>query len=240
MIHIENSVNSGKLLIGNAKDNPEPSSKLMSLVNLEKVQRLSREGVHSSEWKRGAFLSIFEVVMFDDNLARFWSFVEPISSINTCWNWIGGYFFDGYGRFWYNGKDRRSHRFIYEYYNGELADNLVVRHTCHNSTCVNPNHLVSGTHLDNVQDKVLANRHLYGSKCPAAKLSEYDVREILIKIWNNEYTSVKEIADQYGVDITRIYYILNGREWKHITNELQVPLCDIKSKIVQSYKYTQK
>lgn len=173
--------------------------------------------------------------MFNKDLKRFWSYVD-INSIEDCWNWIGGCFYDGYGRFWFNGKDRRAHRFIYEHYNGEIDSSLVIRHICHNPKCVNPSHLLSGTHCDNVQDKVLADRHAKGSRFPQSKLTEDDVRTILTNIWNGKYCSMYEICQIYHVDNTRIYYILNGREWKHVTNQLQIPLQDIKSKIVQSYK----
>jgi len=47
---IENPVNSGKLLTSDKlEDNPELSEITFVILT---VQRLSREGVHSSEWKR--------------------------------------------------------------------------------------------------------------------------------------------------------------------------------------------
>ena len=50
-------------------------------------------------------------------------------------------------------------RHYYRHYNGEIPDGLVVRHTCDNTQCINPNHLLLGTHADNVRDKMERGRH---------------------------------------------------------------------------------
>ena len=70
-----------------------------------------------------------------------------------------------------------AHRLSYLLHKGTFDRSLVVRHTCHNPTCVNPGHLLTGTPLDNAQDRDSAGR---GWKCPGetnprAKLSDLDV-----------------------------------------------------------------
>lgn len=59
----------------------------------------------------------------------------------------------GYPRIQINKKQTTVHKYIYEKYKG-LTNNLVVRHTCDNKLCINPEHLILGTHLDNVKDRV--------------------------------------------------------------------------------------
>ena len=35
---------------------------------------------------------------------------------------------------------------------------LEIRHLCHNPSCVNPDHLATGSHAENMGDRVVANR----------------------------------------------------------------------------------
>jgi hypothetical protein len=54
---------------------------------------------------------------------------------------------------------------------GPIAEGVVIRHSCDNRPCCEPLHLLSGTHADNVQDRVARGRtarmfgvanHMYG------------------------------------------------------------------------------
>ena len=85
-----------------------------------------------------------------------------IDPITGCHNWIGSKVW-GYGKFWDN-KQYRAHRWIYEYLNGPIPEGLVVRHMCHNRSCVNPEHLELGTHQDNMDDMIKAGRVARGEK----------------------------------------------------------------------------
>ena len=85
---------------------------------------------------------------------------------NGCWEWRGGRSETGYGIFTAErlGYDRvTAHRAMYESIHGELDDTLVVRHKCDNRPCVNPDHLESGTHADNMGDMAERKRsgHLW-------------------------------------------------------------------------------
>ena len=46
------------------------------------------------------------------------------------------------------------HRAVYAMVHGAIPKGLVVRHTCDNTLCVNPKHLIIGTQLDNIRDRV--------------------------------------------------------------------------------------
>lgn len=76
----------------------------------------------------------------------------------TCWLWTGFVERSGYGRVWWNGKQDLAHRVIYRFVKGEIPDDLVVMHSCDNPTCVNPEHLSLGTHLDNRLDCIQKKR----------------------------------------------------------------------------------
>ena len=51
-----------------------------------------------------------------------------------------------------NNKSIRIHRYNYQLKNGVIPRELVVRHICDNKMCVNVDHLLIGTHADNVKD----------------------------------------------------------------------------------------
>lgn len=87
---------------------------------------------------------------------RFWSQIERRSE-QECWPWLGKVDKDGYGFFWCERpKIQRSHRYMFYKTNGYLPE--VVRHTCDNPNCNNPNHLLGGTQGDNNRDTVERGR----------------------------------------------------------------------------------
>ena len=104
------------------------------------------------------------------------------------------------------------HRLLYHVFFQESIDGKIIRHTCDNPGCINPFHLKSGTHADNVQDRVGRKRSAIGENHGRHKLTEVQVREIK----HNIGVSGKEYARRFGVDKMVIYRIRNGRYWKHV------------------------
>lgn len=75
----------------------------------------------------------------------------------------------------------------------------VVRHSCDNPKCINPEHLVGGTYLDNLQDRQDRKRtHNYVDQ------QLYETRFEL----RSQGKLYKEIAETLGMKIKRVEYIL--------------------------------
>lgn len=129
-----------------------------------------------------------------------------------CWIWTKGFFSNGYPCIKIDGKSRKVNRASYEAFNGEIADGLMVCHSCDDRACVNPKHLWPGTQQDNIDDAVDKNRMANGSRCHASKLTADDVTLIL-----KDDRTQQAIAEDYGVSSTAIGKIKRRVSWKHIT-----------------------
>lgn len=149
---------------------------------------------------------------------RFWSKVDKKSD-SECWLWIGAKNRRGYGVL---GSGRRAnattigaHRISYQIHYGDIPDDYVVMHKCDNPSCVNPNHLAAGTNWDNVHDMVKKNRHPKGKHHGRAILTPEKVKEIKHR-YKTEKISYRQLADEYQINHSQIYRIMNGINWSHI------------------------
>lgn len=155
-------------------------------------------------------------------IKRFWNYVDRKSN-SECWNWKAGKFKNGYGQFRLLSKKIRAHRLSYSLTFGQIPEHLIIRHTCDNPKCVNPRHLITGTHKQNADDRrdrfrtaygVTKNKSMPGEKNPAAKLTKADVECILLLIKNG--INCKIIAAQYMVCLTTIRNIRDKKTWQQI------------------------
>ena len=64
----------------------------------------------------------------------------------------------GYGQIQINGRSWMAHRAAYEVAHGPIPAGKIVRHSCDNPPCVNPEHLLVGTTADNNRDKAERGR----------------------------------------------------------------------------------
>ena len=148
--------------------------------------------------------------------SRFWDNV-PMREEGQCWNWHGAKLKGGYGQIKIDGSCVQAHRFSWSIINGPVPTGLVIRHACDNPSCVNPAHLLLGTHKDNVSDKYNRGRNIPqdGSRNNYAVLNDDDVSLIKERLANGE--KQKDIAMTYGVTQSQISNIATGKQWRHIS-----------------------
>lgn len=121
---------------------------------------------------------------------------------------------DGYPMINFNGKTWIGSRFIYTEMFGKIPKGLVIRHKCDDPGCINPEHLETGTILQNARDAVERNRNSKGSKRWNAKLIEEQVREI--KRMLAQGISNNDIADVFKINFRVVSSIRNKRTWRDV------------------------
>lgn len=93
------------------------------------------------------------------DLSRFQSRVGPPDPITGCMEWQCSTK-ERYARFGVNGHSWYAHQVAYALaHEGMLPANLVVRHTCDNTRCVRPDHLLIGTQAANNRDRWMRGRY---------------------------------------------------------------------------------
>jgi hypothetical protein len=136
----------------------------------------------------------------DALIDRFWAKVQKT---DTCWLWNACKNSDGYGRFNVNGRLTQAHRFSYELVHGPIESNKIhVLHTCDTPNCVNPGHLFTGTHSDNMRDMYRKFRHGNGKlpTChPDRPYQSKDMcRQCYLKAWHRANpTKMKEYNEKH-------------------------------------------
>ena len=158
---------------------------------------------------------------------RFWSKVDKTGPLHPvlgrCWVWTGGKYQNGYGMFWYKGKNRGAHRIAWEINEGVDPGELAVLHHCDNPSCVRPSHLFLGTDSDNTKDMYSKVRDgaPEGETCHFAKLTESKVQKIRNQC--REGLSVQVVARNFDVSRSTVYRILEGTTWKFRRRGLECP-----------------
>ncbi len=165
----------------------------------------------------------FEISPCD--LARFNSKVVT-DEITGCWNWTSTLVW-GYGKFKLQGRQWRAHRLAWAISGRELDPETVIRHKCDNKACVNPDHLLSGTQAENIQDKVDRNRQARGVRIGTRKLCPFSVLEIRKEYAETSHldggASTYSLADKYGVDPTIISDVVRGKTWRDVGGPITKP-----------------
>jgi hypothetical protein len=133
---------------------------------------------------------------------------------DDCWEWP--YYKDpsGYGRISYGGETGRLVSHLALECDGRKRPPFPedkALHSCDNPSCFNPVHLRWGTQQNNTEDAVSRLRHHHGETHRNAKLTEENVRAILI-----DARSHAAIARDYNVQREAVSKIKQGKRWKHI------------------------
>ena len=152
-----------------------------------------------------------------DIAKRFWSKVD-IRGPKECWPWKASLSRNGYGKFGvggHNGGWREAHAVAYELTHGALLPGFLVMHSCDNRPCCNPRHLIGGTVLANIEDKIKKGRarwrtHL-GAENGNAALADVDV--IAMRGLYHFGSSRAELAREFGISWTQAHRIVTNKGW---------------------------
>ena len=140
-----------------------------------------------------------------------------VTKTNTCWLWSS----QSYGKLRV-GVNRyvSAHRYAYELKYGPIPPGALVRHSCNVRNCVNPDHLLIGTHALNANDRKVRGRNNTprGEHSSLARLTDEQVLDI-----RRRYTAggvfQYELAREYGVTQPNIQAIVTGRSWSHLATD---------------------
>jgi hypothetical protein len=199
-----------------------------SVCAAEKVYALGMCLAHYRKWKFYGDVNFVRSYTKTPIEERFFAKVEKGTG---CWLWTAGKTQAGYGVIQEGGRGRKlllAHRVSYTMHKGPIPEGMNVLHSCDNPSCVNPDHLRSGTYGDNQQDAydrsrrttpfaLKKNRYqgprpsLPGESNPNAKLTADDVRAI-----RDSTEKPGTVAKQFGIIPEYVTKIRKRAAWAHI------------------------
>jgi hypothetical protein len=140
---------------------------------------------------------------------------------NECWIWLGAIRsknvrpdHPGYGTMMVCGRQESAHRVSYLLHKGPIPPGLEIDHTCSNSLCVNPNHLILSTKSENSKATYARGRRQAANK----RLTDADVTAAREE--RRAGASLPELAEKYGVNRMTIKKAVIGETFAHLPGEL--------------------
>lgn len=148
--------------------------------------------------------------------AKFFTYLKEMP--NGCVEWQGTRGHKGHGRYRVGASSNSqsvASRVAFFLAYGWLP--LVVRHSCDNPPCCNPDHLLAGDYADNTKDMMERKRGNPGKKIGSTNhnsvLTEEFVREIRMMLPNH---TNRAIAERFGVTPANVSLIRCGKAWVHV------------------------
>ena len=152
-------------------------------------------------------------IMTETEIKKFQLYIKKE---DKCWFWTHSTNRLGYGFFFLRCNTYLAHRVAFFLHNALDPAEHDVLHTCDTPTCVNPDHLFLGTHLDNMTDMIVKGRdkHEFGEARSSSKLTDDIIRDLRSRLlfWGCVTTWAKE----FSVNKTTISKALRKQKWKHI------------------------
>mgnify|MGYP001567222076 CR=1 FL=1 len=138
---------------------------------------------------------------------KFFESAYEVNLESGCWEWRKNKH-AGYGL--YNGH--LAHRVSYIIHKGEIpgtvnGEDVILRHSCDNPACVNPNHLSMGTRRQNTADSVARGRH-------RSRFNPEQILEIR-ESFSNSDIAIEDLAKSYGATTYEMSNILSNFRYKN-------------------------
>jgi DNA-binding CsgD family transcriptional regulator len=135
-------------------------------------------------------------------IQNFWA---KVNKSGNCWEWTGAKKKRGYGNVSINHKVYSAHAISFLLANGRMPlAGFIILHTCDNPTCVNPDHLREGTHIENMLDMRRKGR-------AGVKLTPRQAETI-----RSASGTQREIAARFGVSRETVGQIKRGITWERL------------------------
>lgn len=136
-------------------------------------------------------------------------------TISGCMEWQGAINKDGYAACNAYGlfKSQALHREVFRLHTGAVPE--VVMHSCDNTRCINPAHLIGGTQEANLLDKLAKNRQAQGATNGRAKLTPEHVKKIQA-LWSNKQHTYKELGRIFNVSQATVWRVVSGNAWRSV------------------------
>ena len=144
-----------------------------------------------------------------------------------CLEWQGWRGTYGHGQIMAeDGRVIGTHVAAWTLENGPVPEGHVIRHSCDNPPCCNPDHLLSGTPAENVQDAVERGRVARGAQLPHYKLTDEQVAEIRRRHdpeaypsrrrGNQRRSNTPELAAEFGIAESYLRQLVRREERKDV------------------------
>ena len=124
-----------------------------------------------------------------------------------CWLWRGHKYDSGYGAIKVFGEMSSSHRLSYELHHGPIPQGAHILHSCDVKSCVNPDHLRAGSHVENMAEagerglmRSGKDHPMYGKSNPRPKQAN---RVLVLGV---EYDSQKQAEKELGLGSGTVRY----------------------------------
>lgn len=134
--------------------------------------------------------------------------VDMSEQETKCWPWTGSVNGQGRPYFQVDGVKYLAYRLVWELVKGEELGERIIRHTCDNGICCNPDHHIAGTQEENIAD--MQERERNG--LPAVVVRP-------IRRLADAGTPHEAIAEMYGIARSTVTGIANRTYYKQIAEE---------------------
>jgi len=145
--------------------------------------------------------------------AHLWRRVKKVGS---CWIWTGRCGRGGYGTVKHGDHSFLVHRLVWLVLNGPVPHNKVIRHKCDIRQCCNPQHLLLGTHQENMSDMKERRRvsRIEGDEATWAKLSNAQVRKL--RRLKSKGKTNRELATEFGISYSYTCRLVKCTKRAHV------------------------